>query len=41
MRTPLLAWAQVRVALLVLPYRLVTVAYARALDDLIDLRERR
>ena len=36
-----LAWAHVRVALLVLPYRLVTVAYARALDDLIDLRERR
>ena len=36
-----LAWAQVRVALLVAPYRLVTAAYARALDDLIALREHR
>ena len=34
-----LAWAQLRVALLVLPYRAVVAAYRQALDDLISLRE--
>ena len=34
-------WANLRVAVLVIPYRIVTLAYARALDDALTLQERR